>query len=69
MNINFYLSAHAANNFNAEGLANPERILNYLLRQQSENEYLKSKKRSILHFFAAFLDFLIFRILDVFQVV
>ena len=43
--------------------------LNYLLRQQSENEYLKSKKRSILHFFAAFLDFLIFRILDVFQVV
>ena len=36
MNINFYLSADAANNFNAEGLANPERNLNYLLRQQSE---------------------------------
>ena len=45
ININLPPSADAANNFNAEGLANPERILNYLLRQQSENAYLKAKNR------------------------
>ena len=42
---------------------------NYLLRQQSENEYLRSKNRSILRFSAVFLDFLIFRICDDFGVV
>ena len=35
---------------------------NYLLRQQSENEYLRSKNRSMLRFSAVFLDFLIFSI-------
>ena len=34
--------------------------LNYLLRQQSENEYLKSKKHSILHFSLFFLIFSFF---------
>ena len=42
--------------------------LNYLLRQQSENAYLKSKKRWILKFLRVFLDFLIFLILDGFEV-
>ena len=62
-------SADAANNFNAEGLANPERILNYLLRQQSENAYLMSKNLSILQFSADFLDFLILSILHGFEMV
>ena len=35
-----------------------------LLRQQSENEDLKSKNRSYRRFPAIFLDFLIFRIFD-----
>ena len=67
--LNLPPSADAANNFNAEGLANPERILNYLLRQQSENAYLKSKNRWILKFLRVFLDFLIFLILDGFELV
>ena len=67
--IKSFFSADAANNFNAEGLANPERILNYLLRQQSENAYLKSKNRWILRFWRVFLDFLIFSIFDDFSMV
>ena len=42
--------------------------LNDLLRQQSENAYLKSKNRWILRFYRVFLDFLIFLILDGFEV-
>ena len=61
------LSADAANHYNAEGLANPERIFNDLLRQQNENIYLKSKNWWIMKFFALFLDFLIFSILDGFE--
>ena len=41
--------------------------LNDLLRQQSENVYLKSKNRWILRFWRVFLDFLIFSILDGFE--
>ena len=41
--------------------------LNDLLRQQSENVYLKSKNRWILRFWRVFLDFLIFLILDDFE--
>ena len=43
--------------------------LNDLLRQQSENVYLQSKNRWILKFWRVFLDFLIFSILDGFEVV
>ena len=43
--------------------------LNYLLRQQSENAYLKSKNQWILKFLRVFLDFLIFLILAGFGVV
>ena len=42
--------------------------LNDLLRQQSENVYLKSKNRWILRFWRVFLDFLIFSIFDGFEV-
>ena len=40
------------------------RHLNDLLRQQSENAYLKSKNQWILRFWRVFLGFLIFSILD-----
>ena len=43
--------------------------LNVLLRQQSENAFKTSKNWCFLHFFAVFLDFLIFRILHDFEVV
>ena len=43
--------------------------LNYLLRQQSENAYLKSENRWTLRFWRVFLDFLIFSFLDGFGVV
>ena len=42
--------------------------LNDLLRQQSENAYLKSKNQWILRFWRVFLDFLIFSIWDGFEV-
>ena len=41
--------------------------LNDLLRQQSENVFLMSKNQWILRFSAVFLDFLIFSILDGFE--
>ena len=43
--------------------------LNDLLRQQSENAYLKSKNRWILRFCRVFLDFIIFSIFYGFKVV
>ena len=43
--------------------------LNDLLRQQSENAYLKSKNQWILRFWRVFLDFIIFSIFNGFRVV
>ena len=43
--------------------------LNDLLRQQSENVFWTSKNRHFLQFWAVFLDFLIFSILDGFVMV
>ena len=58
----FSLFCWRSKSLNAEGLANPERILNDLLRQQSENAYLKVQNWWLLKFLAVFLDFLIFSI-------